>query len=236
MRGTRIAALVAGTVAALAISAVALAHPGLGLVDRVDVLTRVLGLSPEAVAQARDDGTLRELLDGVTLGELAAARVEATDAAIDGALAAGTITPAQAERLRALTAADGAFARGSFERGLREALRGIRGVLAIDSTAVYAQALGITVEAVEQARADGTLRTLLADADRVALTAARIDARDAAIAAALASGEISAEQAELLEGSRLGLGRGFGGHHSGGRHSGGGCGDGPVAAPAGAGT
>ena len=232
-------AVVAGAVAALAIGAVAMAHPGLGLVDRVDVLARVLGLSPEQVEQARDAGTLRALLGDVTRDELAAARTEASAEAIEGALAAGTITAAQAERLRALTAGDGTFVPGDAEQAPREGLRELRGVLAIDTAAVYAAVLGVTVEQVEQARADGTLRTLLADADRVALTAALVDARDAAIAAALASGEITADQAELLEGSRFGGGRGFGGRHFQGRHAGGDCRDGrdgAVAAPASAGA
>ncbi len=201
-------AVLVGGVAALLITGTAMAHPGIGLVDRVGVLARVLGISSDEVEQAREAGTLPELLADVTLGELAEAYEDASTEAIDDAAAAGTITPEQADRLRDLASGSRPFGRFGFDRG---EFRELRGMLEVDVTAVYADVLGISVERVEQSRADGTLRELLEDADRVALTAALVDASDAAIDQALADGQITAEQAELLRdsGLRLGLG-GFG--------------------------
>ena len=74
--------------------------------------------------------------------------------------------------------------------------------------AVYASLLGKTSEEVEAAKEDGTLRDLLADVNRVALAAALVDARDAAIDAAEEAGEITAEQAALLRDAGKGFGRG----------------------------
>lgn len=201
-------AVLVGGVAALLIAGTAMAHPGIGLVDRVGVLARVLGISSDEVEQAREAGTLRELLADVTLGELAEAYEDASAEAIDDAAAAGTITPAQADRLRDPSSGSRPFGRFGFDRGEFRELRDLRGVLDVDVTAVYADVLGISVERVEQSRADGTLRELLEDADRVALTAALVDASDSAIDQALADGEITAEQAELLRDSGLGVGFG----------------------------
>ena len=202
-------AVLVGGVAALLITGTAMAHPGIGLVDRVAVLSRVLGISSDEVEQAKEAGALRELLADVTLGELAEAYEDASAEAIDEAAAAGTITPAQADRLRDLASGSRPFGRFGFDRREFRELRGLRSVLDVDETAVYADVLGIGVERVEEARADGTLRELLEDADRVALTAALVDAGDAAIDQALADGQITAEQAELLRdsGLRLGFGR-----------------------------
>lgn len=68
----------------------------------------------------------------------------------------------------------------------------------VDASAAYASALGITSAEVEAAREDGTLRGRLAAVNRVALAAALVEARDAAIGAAEEAGEISSEQAALL--------------------------------------
>ena len=62
---------------------------------------------------------------------------------------------------------------------------------------VLAQALGISAEEVEQAKEDGTLK----DPSRCEPRRPRrrlVDARDAAIDAAVEAGDITAEQAELL--------------------------------------
>ena len=200
-----------------------MAHPRVRLVDRVDVFARVLGISSNEVEQATDDGTLRDLLADVTIGELGEAYEEASNEAIEAAVAAGTIDPDQAERLRELAPGAAPFGRFGFDRADFEQLRELRGVVEVDVNAVYAAVLGLTAQELDQARADGSLRDLLADADRVALAAALVDATDAAIDEALAAGEISAEQAELLRDSGLGFGRGgfggfkrgFGGHGSG---------------------
>lgn len=202
-------AIFLGGVTALLITGTAMAHLGVGLVDRVDVLARVLGVSSEEVEQAREAGTLPDLLADVTFGEVAEAYQAASTEAIDDAVAAGSITSAQADGLRDLASGSPSLGRFGSSRGEFRALHGLRGVLDVDVTAVYADVLGISVEQVERAKADGTLRDLVEDADRVALTAALVDARDVAIDQALADGEITAEQAELLRGSgfRLGFGR-----------------------------
>lgn len=202
-------AVLLGGVTALLIAGTAMAHLGGGLVDRVDVLARVLGISSEEVEQAKEAGTLSDLLADVTFGELTEAYAEASGEAIDNAVAAGTITPAQADGLRDFASGFPPSGRFGFGHGEFRELHALRGVLDVDVIAVYADVLGISIEQVEQAKADGTLRDLIEDADRVALTAALVDARDAAIDQALADGEITAEQAELLRdsGFRLGLGR-----------------------------
>lgn len=225
-RTKALAAAALGGAAALLLAGAAWAHPGGGLADRADVLARALGVTAAEVEQAKEDGTLRAMLDGVTREQLAQAREDASNDAIDAALAGGSITEAQAERLRALAApadADG------LDRDAREQLRELRGAVAVDKTAVLADALGVTVAEIEQAKEDGALKTMLAEADRVALAAAFADARDAAIDAALADGSITEEQAELLRGAGYGFGgcgaRGLGGwgrgHGKGGRGWGG---------------
>ena len=203
---TWIAALLGGA-AALLIATAASAH-GPGLVGKTEVLAQALGIGAGEVEQARDDGTLRDLLAGVTLGELAQARTDAANAAIDAALAGGSITRAQADRLREL-AADGGGRRwpGGFGRDAKEELRGLRGAVRIDKAAVLADALGLSADAYAAAREDGALRGLIA-ADRVAVAAALVDARDAAIDAALADGTITEAQAELLREAGHGPGRG----------------------------
>ena len=211
-------AVLLGGVIALLITGTAMAHlgVGLGLVDRVDVLAGVLGISSEEVEQAKEAGTLSDLPADVTFGELAEAYQAASAEAIDDAVAAGSITSAQADNLRDLASGSPSFGHFGAGRGEFRALRGLHGVLDVDVTTVYADVLGISVEQVEQARADGTLRDLVEDADRVVLTAALADARDVAIDQALADGEITAEQAELLRGSGFRLGFGRFGHGCGG--------------------
>ena len=218
---TWIAALLGGA-AALLIAAAASAH-GPGLAGRTEVLAQALGVGADEVEQARADGALRAMLDGVTLGELAQARTDASNAAIDAALAGGSITQAQADRLREL-AADGAGRGrpGGFDRAAKEELRGLRGLVRIDAAAVTADALGLSAGEYAAARADGSLRERIA-AGRVAVAAALVDARDAAVGAALADGSITEEQAELLRdaGHAIGGGCGHGWSRSGGHGRGG---------------
>ena len=66
---TLIAAAVGG-LAALLLVGTALAHPGGGLVGKVDVLARALGITAEEVEQAKQDGTLKDLLADVSRGDL----------------------------------------------------------------------------------------------------------------------------------------------------------------------
>lgn len=231
--------MIVGGIAALAITGAAMAHPGLGPVDRVDVLARALGMSADEVEQAKDDGTLRDLVGDLTLDDLTEAHSAAAADAIDGALADGSITPEQAERLGEL--ADGApFGRfhgrfGGFENFDRQAfdeLRAASAAIEVDTVAVYADLLEMTVVDVEAAIEDHSIRELLSEVDSVVLRAALVDARDSAIEAALGAGEITADQAQLLRGASFrGVGHGakfrggFGGHR--GFDSFGGLGHGP---------
>ena len=218
---TRTKAMVAvalGGLAALLLVGSALAHPR-GLVDRVDVLARSLGITAEEVEQAKEDGTLKDLLADVSRDDLRTAHQDEATEAIDDASEAGAITSAQADRLRAVVTAD----RSDLTDGDVETLKGLRGTVTVDVTAVYAAVLGITSAEVEAAKEDGTLRDRLAGANRVALVAALVDARDAAIDAAEEAGDITAEQAALLRDGSRGLGgyQGKGrGHHGrwGGYH------------------
>ena len=98
-----------------------------------------------------------------------------------------------------------------------ETLKSLRGAIEVDRIAVLASLLGKTSEEGETAKADGTLRDLLADVNRVALVAALVDARDAAIDAAEEAGDITAEQAELLRDTGAGFGGRMGRGHWGKR-------------------
>ena len=214
-RTKKTVAIALGGLAALLLVGSALAHPRGGLVDRVDVLARALGITAEEVEQAKDDGTLRDLLADVTRDDLRTAyEAEATEA-IDDASDGGEITSTQADRLKAVVSAD----RGDLTDDERATLKDLRGTVAVDVTAVYASVLGITSEEVEAAKSDGTLREQLAAVNRVALVAALVDARDAAIDAAEDAGDITAEQADLLRDAGSGLGgfRGEGRGHWGKR-------------------
>ena len=214
---TAIAALAGGAAALLLVGSV-MAHPGFGIVDRVDVLAEALGISAEEVETAKEDGTLRDLLDDVTRDDLHEAYETVAGEAIDAASEAGEITSEQAERLEELVSAD----REELDESDREALKSARGVVDVDLIAVYASVLGKTSEEVEAAKEDGTLRDLLADVNRVALAAALVDARDAAIDAAEEAGEITAGQATLLREAGKGFGRGSkrGWHGKRGGHDG----------------
>ncbi len=218
MRRTKtILATLAGGAAALLLIGSAMAHPG-GIVDRVDVLAEALGISAEEVETAKDDGTLKDLLDDVSRDDLKDAYESVAGEAIDAASAGGEITSEQAERLEELVSAD----RDVLDESDRETLKSLRGVIEVDVIAVYASLLGKTSEEVEAAKEDGTLRDLLAGVNRVALAAALVDARDAAIDAAEEAGDITAEQATLLRDAGKGFGRG----HKRGWHGRRGCGDG----------
>ena len=221
MRRTKIIiGAVAGGAAALLLIGSAMAHPG-GIVDRVDVLAEALGITAEEVETAKDDGTLKELLDDVSRDDLNEAYETVAGEAIDAASESGDITSEQADRLGELVSAD----RDELDDSDRDTLRSLRGVIEVDVIGVYASLLGKTSEEVEAAKEDGTLRDLLADVNRVALAAALVDARDAAIDAAEEAGEITAEQATLLRDAGKGFGRG---HKRGwhGKRGGRGCTDG----------
>ena len=69
--------------------------------DKEAVLADILDVDVETVEQAKEDRTLRDLIDesGVSVEELRAAMDEAFQDAVDEALADGAITAEQAEQL-----------------------------------------------------------------------------------------------------------------------------------------
>lgn len=150
---------------------------------------------------------MRDIMDqflaeelGVSVDELQAARERAADRALDYAVEQGELTQEQADLIRA-------------HRIMKDYF---------DPEAVLAEQLGITVEELQAAHEDGTLRDLLADLDRDALRDAMDAAWNAAIDQAVADGAISADIADQLRdrgpavGGKFGPGHGRGGHGHGG--------------------
>lgn len=108
---------------------------------------------------------------GVTAAELQTAQQTAYEAAIDQALAQGLITQAQADALKQQS---GQFGRGG---------RGFHGFFGLDDTtidmnALLAEALGVTTDE---------------------LAAARVEAQDLALAAAVEAGNITQAQADQMK-------------------------------------
>jgi hypothetical protein len=133
---------------------------------------------------------------GVTVEELQAAREQAQAERLAQAVADGTLTQEQVDSMQAM-------------RAVKEY---------IDKDAILADVLGLTVEELEAAHADGTLRELLSDIniDPTAMQEQMQAATEAAVAEALAAGDITAEQAELIS-EQIANGAGmmdkFGGQH-----------------------
>jgi hypothetical protein len=127
-----------------------------------------------------EEALLAEAL-GVTVDELQAAREQANQAAIAQAVEGGIITQEQADEMLA-------------RRNLRSYME--RDVL-------LAEALGMSVEELEAAYADGeTLSTLMSERELDAVTVReRLQAAyEGALAQAVADGVITQEQADELEG------------------------------------
>lgn len=139
---------------------------------------------------------------GITITELEAAKITAREAAQAQALADGVITPEQVDMMAA-----------------RQVLREF-----IDQDAILADVLGVTAAEVSAAKEDGVLRDLI-EASGLTLEemgAARQTAHEEAVAAAVAAGIITQEQADQLQSfpGRDGIGGPCGG--GGGRGRGGG--------------
>ncbi len=111
---------------------------------------------------------------GITAEELDAAQEAANVAAIEQAVEAGLLTQEQADRI---LSGEALGMRGFGSKGLGH-LGAESDEAAIDHTALLADALGITVDELDAARAE---------------------AKDAAIAQAVADGTITQEQVELME-------------------------------------
>lgn len=125
---------------------------------------------------------------GISVEALEAAQDEAHAAAIADAVANGDITQEQADLMAA-----------------HKALHDY-----VDHEAVMAEALGVSVEELEAAQADGTLRDLIRslDLDRGAMAEQMQAAMDEAVSQAVADGVITQEQADQLR--AMGGERGFG--------------------------
>ncbi len=141
------------------------------------------------------DALLADAL-GISVEELDAARETAHEAAVEQALEEGLLTEEQVELMNA-------------QRALKEY---------IDPAALTAGVLGISVDDLEAAIADGTTMSELLD--QQGLTAAEFReamqaAHEAAVEDAVEAGVITAEQAEQIQ-SRAGFGFG----RPGGRHGG----------------
>jgi hypothetical protein len=177
--------------------------------------------------RGQDEELLAEAL-GITVAELEAAQEEARLAAIDQALAEGSITAEQAEQLRE---SSGPFGRRGPHLGA--------------SSELLAEALGISVEELQAAQAEGRAARLaeLVEAgiitqeaadlmaareavqsyvDQNAITAALQNAYEEAVAAALAGGAITQAQADQLLEEMPTFSFGFRGFFGGGpgRHHG----------------
>jgi hypothetical protein len=144
---------------------------------------------------------------GITVEELEAAQEQAHTKAIEQAVVEGLITQEEADDMVS-----------------RMALRSY-----LDRDAIMAEALGITVAELEQARADGKPMAVIIyelGLDRATLRTNMQAAHEAAIQRAVTDGVITQEQAdEILNGQGRGFGGPggfgqFGGGHGFGRHGG----------------
>ena len=178
------------------------------LAAELGITTEELSDAREAARDAATDETTREdragLLAtelGISVADLEAAQEAAEDAAIAEALANGDITQEQVD--------------------LREAKEAFKDIF--DKKEAAAEALGLTAEELEAAKEDGTTKEELLDnagITREELKAAVEEAKAEALDAAVENGDITAEQAELIENAPQGRnGRGEG--NRGGRGNGG---------------
>ncbi len=175
--------------------------PGAGLSEFVDqavideAIAAALGITVEELDAARADGqTVADLAEelGVDMADVNAAVQAAKEEALAAAVANGDITQAQADRLLA----GGGRLFGNFE------VRGSHGFLTPEAQeAAIAESLGMTVEELEAARAEGQSLAEIAaaqDVDMADVQDAVEAAREQAIADAVTNGEITQEQADAL--------------------------------------
>ena len=172
-----------------------------------------LGISVDELAAARAEGkSLATLADelGVDLADVQAAVQAVVEEAVTQAVADGTITQAQADQILARIAEDGLGA-----------LRGPRGERAhplagiVDREAVQAaiaDTLGISVDELAAAHAEGTTLATLADEQGVSLDDVQAAVQavvEEAVAQAVADGTITQAQADQIL-ARLAEWPGFG--------------------------
>ncbi|HSH05723.1 MAG TPA: hypothetical protein VLL52_24615 [Anaerolineae bacterium] len=173
--------------------------PGAGLIDMEAAEAAVansLGISVDELQAAREAGTrLPELAAelGVDMADVEAAMETVKADAVAAAVADGTITAEQAERI---LAGDGRGGPGGMANNIMADIFSRE-----DKDAVVADVLGITIEALNAAKEEGTRLPDLAaelgvevEAIREAVDAAKTEAVNQAVA----DGLITAEQAEQI--------------------------------------
>lgn len=159
---------------------------GLEFIDRQAIVAAALGISVEELQAAHEAGKrLPELVAelGLDMETVVADIRTGVEAAIQQAVADGTITQEQADRL------------------LQQIEMRVLARELIDMKAIVAEVLGMTVDELEAARADGQTLVDLAAAqgmDRAAMREAVQVEREAVINQALAEGTITQEQADWL--------------------------------------
>lgn len=187
-----------------------MAHGGMGIIDRQSIIAEALGITVEELQAARAEGkTLPQLVAelGLDLEEVRAAIQAGVTEAINQAVADGTLTQEQANWM--------------LERMELHIL--VHDTLDMDS--IIANALGITVDELAAARAEGKRVPDLVTELGLDLATVRTDiqeGRTAAINQAVEDGILTQEQADWLLSHQ-----GMGGRHGGqggqggfGRHGG----------------
>lgn len=161
-------------------------RPGRGIIDRQTIVAEALGITVDELQAAHEAGKrLPNLVDelGLDMGTVLADIRAGVEAAIQQAVIDGTLTQAQADRI------------------LEQIEMRVLAHELIDRQVLVAAALGMTVDELEAARADGkTLADLAAEQgmDMSAIRTAVQAGREAVIAQALNDGTITQEQADWL--------------------------------------
>lgn len=185
-----------------------MAHGGMGIIDRQSIVAEALGITVEELQTAYQEGkTLPQLVAelGLDLDEVRAAIQAGVTEAINQAVTDGTITQEQADLM--------------LDRMALHIL--VHDVIDMDS--IIANALGITVDELAAARAEGKHVPDLATELGLDLATVRTDiqeGRTAAINQAVIDGTLTQEQADQLLSHQ---GMGMGGRHRGQGGFGGNC-------------
>lgn len=176
-----------------------MAHGGMGIIDRPTIVAEALGITVEELQAAHAEGkTLPQLVSelGLDLEEVQANIQAGVTEAINQAVTDGSITQEQADLM---------LERMELRILVHDAL---------DMNSIVADALGITVEELQAARATGQRVPDLISAlglDPATVRTAIQEGRTAAINQAVSDGILTQEQADwLLSHPRMGR---QGGHH-----------------------
>ena len=197
------------------------------------LLAEALGLTVEDLAGAKAEGkTIQQLAEerGISLEDLQTTLKEAHLAAIDQAVIDGTLTQEQADQIKERI--ENGPQRGLDGPGFGKGRHGGRGGFggpihgSVDMHAVLAEALGLTVEDLAGAKAEGKTIQQLAEERGISLEDLQTTLKEAHLAAidqAVIDGTLTQEQADQIKerienGPQRGLdGPGFGKGRRGGR-------------------